>query len=245
MKKEILSYLTGVINSYTSTIAVLTTNEGFSTSLNTLVAIKGEFESLLDIVMDIPEDKGQAITNFNKALKNNDLKKKVLELEETNENMNDNEKRMNEKLKAYECNDLVWKNVYEDLKAENRRLINGTLDKKHERRIKMKNFKCKVTRVDEYEIEVDETKITEEWMKNFRSYMYNFIDIEDHVEHLAQLRARQGEGFYEGYGYVSVNGERPFAVSLSEENESSYEDGINIKVIDEDDDIEVELEEIC
>ena len=132
MKKEILSYLTGVINSYTSTIAVLTANEGLNTSLNTLVAIKGEFEILLDIVMDIPEDKEQAITNFNKALKYNALKKKILELEETNENMNDNEKRMHEKLKAYECNDLVWKMVYEELKAENKRLSNCTLDKKHE-----------------------------------------------------------------------------------------------------------------
>ena len=132
MKKELVSYLTGVINSYSSTISVLTTNEGFSTSLNTLVAIKGEFESLLDIVMDIQENKDQAIMNFNKALKNDALKKKILELEETNENMNDNEKRMHEKLKAYECNDLVWKMVYEELKAENKRLSNCTLDKKRE-----------------------------------------------------------------------------------------------------------------
>ena len=34
----------------------------------------------------------------------------------------------------------------------------------------MKKFKCIVTRVDEYEIEIDEEKINEEWMKNFRSY---------------------------------------------------------------------------
>lgn len=39
---------------------------------------------------------------------------------------------MHEKLKAYECNDLVWKMVYEELKAENKRLSNCTLDKKHE-----------------------------------------------------------------------------------------------------------------
>lgn len=70
-----------------------------NTSLNTLVAIKGEFESLLDVVIDIPEDKEQAITNFNKALKYNALKKKILELEETNENMNDNEKECMKNLK--------------------------------------------------------------------------------------------------------------------------------------------------
>ena len=87
-------------------------------------------------------------------------------------------------------------------------------------------------------------KINEEWMKNFRSYMYKFYDYEDHAEHLAQLRARQGECFYEGYGYVSVNGERPLAVRLTEQNESSYENGININVISEDEDCEVELKEV-
>ncbi len=74
--------------------------------------------------------------------------------------------------------------------------------------------------------------------------MYKFHDYEEHTEHLAQLRARQGEGFYEGYGYVSVNGERPLAVRLSELNESSYESGININVISEDEECEVEIEEI-
>lgn len=108
----------------------------------------------------------------------------------------------------------------------------------------MKKFKCRVTRVDEYEIEIDEERINEEWMKDFRSYMYKFHDYEKHAEHLAQLRARQGEGFYEGYGYVSVNGERPLAVRLSELNESSYESGININVISEDEECEVEIEEI-
>lgn len=108
----------------------------------------------------------------------------------------------------------------------------------------MKKFKCKVTRVDEYEIEIDEEKISEEWMEAFRSYMYKFHDYEEHAEHLAQLRARLGEGFYEGYGYISINGERPLAVRLSEKNENSYEPGININIISEDEECEVEVEEI-
>ncbi len=109
----------------------------------------------------------------------------------------------------------------------------------------MAKFKCTVTRVDEYEIDIDENKINEEWMEHFRSYMYHsFTEYKDHAEHLAQLRARFGESFYEGYGYVSVNGHRPLAVMLSELNEKSYEPGINIKVIDEDNDIEVECEEL-
>lgn len=108
----------------------------------------------------------------------------------------------------------------------------------------MKKFKCTVTRVDEYEVEIDETKIDEKWMEGFRSYMYPFHDYEEHAEHLAQLRARNGEGFYEGYGYVMINGSAPFAVAVCEENVKSYERGINIKVISEDADCDVEVEEI-
>jgi hypothetical protein len=112
-------------------------------------------------------------------------------------------------------------------------------------KLKLKKFRCVVTRVDEYEIEIDETKINEEWMENFRSYMYpSFTEYDDHAEHLAQLRARQGEGFYEGYGYVSVNGSRPFVVGVCDENKESYEDGINIKVISEDNDCDIEVTEI-
>lgn len=108
----------------------------------------------------------------------------------------------------------------------------------------MKKFKCKVTRVEEYEIEIDETKINEKWLKEFRSYMYNFHNYKEHSEHLASLRARQGEGFYEGYGYISVNRSKPLAVMLSEENESSYEPGININIISEDEKCDVEVEEV-
>lgn len=106
----------------------------------------------------------------------------------------------------------------------------------------MKKFKCIVTRVDEYEIEIDEAKINAEWMECFRSYMYSsFIEYKDHAEHLAQLRARIGEGFYEGYGVPLVNGEVPLYGKV---NKETIQDGINIKVISEDNDCEVEVEEL-
>ena len=55
----------------------------------------------------------------------------------------------------------------------------------------MKKFKCTVTRTDEYEIEIDENIINEEWMEHFRSYMYGFDELSEHAEHLAQFQAGQ------------------------------------------------------
>ena len=133
MKKEIVGYITGIINSYDRTIIELKNAKIKIETINPFINFKAEYSDLLEFVIDIPEDnKEQSITNFNKALKNDNLKNKILELEETNENLIDNEKRMHEKLKAYECNDLVWKMVYEDLKAENKKLTDCTLDKKRE-----------------------------------------------------------------------------------------------------------------
>ena len=108
----------------------------------------------------------------------------------------------------------------------------------------MKRFKCKVIRIDEYEIEFDESKINNKWLSDFRSYMYKFHSYEEHAEHLAQLRARCGEDFYEGYGYISVDGKKPLAVILSKENESFYEPGINIRVVSEDRNCNVEVEKL-
>ena len=132
MKNEIVGYLNGAINSYTNTISMLTNDGVVGTGLNTLVAIKGEFESLLEVVIDIPENKAQSICSFNIALRNEKLENIISDQKETIENLNDNEKRMYKKLEAYECNDLVWKTVYEELKSENRRLTDGALDKKRE-----------------------------------------------------------------------------------------------------------------
>lgn len=74
----------------------------------------------------------------------------------------------------------------------------------------MKKFKCTVTRVDEYEIEIDEEIINEEWLAAFRDFMYPFEDLEEHAEHLAQYEARIGSGFIEGYGVVKRNGRLPY-----------------------------------
>ena len=53
-------------------------------------------------------------------------------------------------------------------------------------------------------VQVDESKFTPDFLKEFRETMYNFPDINDHIEHLAQLKARgiitHKNQFVEGYG---------------------------------------------
>lgn len=53
-------------------------------------------------------------------------------------------------------------------------------------------------------VTVDETKFTPAFLAEFREYFYPFVDIEDHIRHIAFLAAtgRLGElpCFIEGYG---------------------------------------------
>lgn len=51
------------------------------------------------------------------------------------------------------------------------------------------------------DVTVDETKFSPEWMKDFESYMFP-ADLDDHFEHLAQLKVREmlDIDFVEGYG---------------------------------------------
>lgn len=52
------------------------------------------------------------------------------------------------------------------------------------------------------EVEVDETKFTDEWMTDWRKTFYNFRTVDQHIEHIAQLEARDilNLKFTEGYG---------------------------------------------
>jgi hypothetical protein len=58
------------------------------------------------------------------------------------------------------------------------------------------------------DVEVDETKFTEQWMKDFRESFYPFYDIDDHIKHIAQLEAREilTPVFVEGYGALKTMG---------------------------------------
>lgn len=56
------------------------------------------------------------------------------------------------------------------------------------------------------EVELDETKFTEQFMSEFRESFYSYYTLEEHAEHIAQLIARGvietgfGGVFIEGYG---------------------------------------------
>jgi hypothetical protein len=60
------------------------------------------------------------------------------------------------------------------------------------------------------EVTLDETKFTEEWMKEFRDDFYPIYDMEGHAKHIAQMAARgiynEGSTFVEGYGETSEMG---------------------------------------
>lgn len=107
----------------------------------------------------------------------------------------------------------------------------------------MKRFKCTVTRVDEYEIEFDENIFNNDFMEHYKKYFRDFESLEEHAEHIAQFRARFGERFIEGYGYPLVNNKVPF-VAKFEKNEKDVNHGLNIKILDEDNNCYVEVEEI-
>ena len=105
----------------------------------------------------------------------------------------------------------------------------------------MKKFRVKVERMDEYEIEIDENIINEEFIENYKEYFSDIDTLEEHAENIAIFRARFGERFIEGYGNLMVNGRLPFMVK-----EKDVEKGINIKVISEDDfyNMYTEVEEV-
>lgn len=71
-------------------------------------------------------------------------------------------------------------------------------------------------------VTVDETKFTLEFMEEFRASFFEFEDIDEHVEHLAQLYARglidgYPDEFVEGYGLLG-----DFGITFSIESAELY-----------------------
>lgn len=104
----------------------------------------------------------------------------------------------------------------------------------------MESYKCEVERFDRYVVEFDEEVCNEKWMEDFRSVFYDFYDLSEHAEHIAQYRARFGRGFIEGYGIPLENGKEPYW-AWTEEHKKLINHAINIKVISEDDDIYIDV----
>lgn len=58
------------------------------------------------------------------------------------------------------------------------------------------------------DVTVDESKLTEEWLAEWRTSFYNFGTVEDHIRHIGQLAARGmlDSSFTEGYGPLADMG---------------------------------------
>lgn len=106
---------------------------------------------------------------------------------------------------------------------------------------KMESYKCEVERIDRYVVEFDESVINEEWMEDFRQVFFDFYDLEEHAEHIAQMRARFGNGFIEGYGIPLEDGEIPYWV-ISDTQKGQVNHAINMKIISEDDYLHVDVD---
>lgn len=76
----------------------------------------------------------------------------------------------------------------------------------------------KVVKVTQYiEVEIDEAKFNEEFIQDFKEYMFNFDTIEEHISYLAELFAKRvvinESSFIDGYGIASDMG-----IKFSEES---------------------------
>lgn len=57
-------------------------------------------------------------------------------------------------------------------------------------------------------VAIDETKFTPEFMQDFREFFYGFNTLDEHIKHIAGLKAEGAliEDFTEGYGKLSDMG---------------------------------------
>jgi len=58
----------------------------------------------------------------------------------------------------------------------------------------------------EIEVEIDETKFDDKFMKEFNKHFYKMPTIEDHIKNLAEMKAREiysGYNYFEGYGNLT------------------------------------------
>ena len=89
-------------------------------------------------------------------------------------------------------------------------------------------------------IELDDEKITEEYLDSFESVFYPLDEEDDRIKSMAgdycRLRAKFGQCFIEGYGHVLERGKVPLSAKL---NNDKPNDAINILDYYGDDDIEV------
>lgn len=119
----------------------------------------------------------------------------------------------------------------------------------------IRTFKVEVTRVDEYKIVIDDAIVNDDFIKNFEK---SFWELEDDVESVAkylaidQARNGEGDGFMEGFGYVTRDGKLPHSMAdfdkdgnwLPVEQRRKPTPGYDIIILSEDYDIDTDVTEI-
>lgn len=118
----------------------------------------------------------------------------------------------------------------------------------------MKKFNVTVTRVDEYEIEVDENIWNEKELKEWEKSFFPVNDQKDLAKILAGSVMKLGSdhGFIEGFGYVRMKRKSGDLMShfrsgkkgIEQVPDDEYDKGLSVRIIDEDDDYEYDIEEI-
>lgn len=114
----------------------------------------------------------------------------------------------------------------------------------------MQKFKVTITRIDEYEISIDETVWTPEELKNWSKSFYPTENTKELAKHVAGaiFHSGSGDGFMEGFAIVKQlrNDNTPmFQMHHGKKVlEEDYTKGLLAKIIDENEDIEFEVEEI-
>ncbi|MEG1310496.1 MAG: hypothetical protein RR942_06465 [Romboutsia sp.] len=93
----------------------------------------------------------------------------------------------------------------------------------------MRKFKVVVERIEEYEIEIDDNVINDEFMDEYERYMCKLKEHKDRLSSLAGMVGmnRATEYGYEGIGYPLVHGEKE---NYSHQDTNEY---INISDVDE------------
>ena len=112
-------------------------------------------------------------------------------------------------------------------------------------------YNVEVTRVDEYEIAIDDSVWTEEKIQEWSSHFYKAKGKKDFIGHLAKSISHEdntGEGM-EGFGYVkqrhSISEEGDLINQYTEKRvkvtEEDYTEGLSVIIINHKEDYETEI----
>lgn len=131
MKKEIIGYITGAINNHIRILESMNKYGYSKASVQSHQNYADELSDLSKFITNIPDaNKEASILAFNVALENGSLKRRIVELEESCENMNEVEKNLHYKIKGIEkAMDDAWeKNKRLNLTDKERRDENYNLE---------------------------------------------------------------------------------------------------------------------